>query len=293
MSAVSATWLRLPRWRKEAPGTIKSVWRQPLAIAGFAIVLVWVVLAIFAPLIAPYSPIEQTTEITQPPSGSHLFGTDELGRDILSRVIYGARITIPYSFLLVVLAMAVGGVLGAIAGYFRSWADGLIMRMVDLTFAFPPIILAMVVSAVLGPSVRNAVLAVVVVAWPTYARLVRGLVLSVGASEYVWSSRLLGASSARALVKDVLPNIVGPVIVYATLDLGQAVLILSALSFLGLGAQAPAAEWGAMVSTGAQQFQFWWVGTFAGLAILTVVLAFNFLGDTLRDRLDPRTRRAT
>src|SRR5256886_15647308 len=163
------------------------------------------------------------------------------------------------------------------------------MRSAALVFAFPAIILAMVVTAVLGRGLRNAVLAIVVVAWPSYARVVRGLVLSIGDSEYVQSSRLLGSSARRALFTDVLPNIAGPVLVLATLDLANAILLLSGLSFLGLGAQPPQAEWGSMVATGTQYFQWWWMGTFPGLAIFTVVLAFNFLGDSLRDVFDPRT----
>ena len=245
----------------------------------------------FAPLIAPYDPLAQSFVPFAPPSADHLFGTDELGRDVFSRVIYGARISLPLGLLLVVLASTIGVVLGSLAGYFRGLADGLVMRTADLVFAFPAIILAMVVTAALGRGLTNAVLALVVVSWPAYARVVRSLVLSVGDSEYVWASRLLGASSRRALVRDVLPNVLGPVLVLATLDVGVAILLLSGLSFLGLGAQPPTPEWGSMVATGTQYFQFWWMGTFPGLAIFTAVLAFNFVGDSLRDVFDPRTAR--
>jgi peptide/nickel transport system permease protein len=264
-------------------------WRQPLALAGAAIALAWVFVAIFAPLIAPSDPLAQGDEFFAPPSSEHLFGTDELGRDIFSRVLYGARVSLPLALLLVGLAAAIGSLAGALAGYFRSWLDGVVMRTADLVFAFPAIILAMVVTAVLGRGITNAVLALVVVAWPAYARVVRSLVLSIGESDYVYATRLLGASSRRALFKDVLPNVAGPVLVLATLDLGNAILLLSALSFLGLGAQPPTAEWGSMVATGTQYFQNWWLGTFPGLAIFTAVLAFNFLGDSLRDVLDPQT----
>jgi peptide/nickel transport system permease protein len=268
---------------------IPQEWRQPLAITGVVIALAWVVIAVFAPLIAPYGPLEQSFPLSESPSLHHLFGTDELGRDVLSRVIYGSRVSLPIAVLLVALAATIGGLVGAVAGYFRGPLDGILMRSADLVFAFPPIILAMVVAAVLGRGLRNAALAIVVVAWPSYARVVRGLVLSVGESEYVQAARLLGAPARRTLVRDVLPNVAGPVLVLATLDLANAILLLSGLSFLGLGAQPPRAEWGSMVADGTQYFQWWWMGTFPGLAIFTVVLAFNFLGDSLRDVFDPRT----
>jgi peptide/nickel transport system permease protein len=270
-------------------GRLRPAWRQPLAIAGAVIAAGWIVVAIFAPYIAPHDPLAQTFAPSQSPSGAHLFGTDELGRDVLSRVIYGSRVSVPIALLLVTLAALIGGLVGALAGYFRGLVDGFSMRLVDLVFAFPPIILAMVVAAVLGRGLTNAALAIVVVAWPSYARVVRGLVLSVGDSEYVQSARLLGSSARRTLFRDVLPNVAGPVLVLATLDLANAILLLSGLSFLGLGAQPPRAEWGSMVADGAQYFQWWWIGTFPGLAIFTAVLAFNFLGDSFRDLFDPQT----
>ncbi len=277
--------LRLRRRRSLA----RAAWRQPLAVVGATIAVVWFLVAIFAPLVAPHDPLAQTFVPTQAPSTQHLFGTDELGRDVFSRVLYGSRASLPIALLLVGLAATIGGLLGALAGYFRGLADGLVMRTADLVFAFPPIILAMVVTAVLGRGLRNAALGIVVVAWPAYARVVRGLVISVGDSEYVQSARLLGASARRALFRDVLPNVAGPVLVLATLDLANAMLLLAGLSFLGLGAQPPRPEWGSMVATGTQYFQYWWMGTFPGLAIFTAVLAFNFLGDSLRDLFDPQT----
>jgi peptide/nickel transport system permease protein len=270
-------------------GRLRPAWRQPLAVAGCIIALTWIVVAIFAPLISPHDPLAQTFAPSQGPSAAHLFGTDELGRDVLSRVVHGSRVSVPIALLLVVLAASIGGLIGAVAGYFRGIVDGVFMRTADLVFAFPPIILAMVVAAVLGRGLRNAALAIVVVAWPSYARVVRGLVLSVGESEYVQSARLLGSSARRTLFRDVLPNVAGPVLVLATLDLANAILLLAGLSFLGLGAQPPHAEWGSMVADGAQYFQWWWIGTFPGLAIFTAVLAFNFLGDSLRDFFDPQT----
>jgi peptide/nickel transport system permease protein len=268
---------------------LRPAWRQPLAIVGAVIAAAWILIAIFAPYIAPHDPLAQVYPPSQSPSAAHLFGTDELGRDVLSRVIYGSRVSVPIALLLVSLAALIGGVLGGLAGYFRGLVDGVSMRLVDLVFAFPPIILAMVVAAVLGRGLQNAALAIVVVAWPSYARVVRGLVLSVGDSEYVESARLLGSSARRTLFRDVVPNVAGPVLVLATLDLANAILLLSGLSFLGLGAQPPKAEWGSMVAEGAQYFQWWWIGTFPGLAIFTAVLAFNFLGDSLRDLFDPQT----
>jgi peptide/nickel transport system permease protein len=272
---------------------LPAAWRQPLTIAGVVIATAWLLVAIFAPLIAPADPLAQVFPASQPPSLDHLFGTDELGRDVLSRVIYGSRTSLPVAIILVALAASIGSVIGSVAGYFRGIADGTLMRSADLVFAFPPIILAMVVAAVLGRGLANAALAIVVVAWPSYARVVRGLVLSVGDSEFVQSARLLGASSRRTLLRDVFPNVAGPVFVLATLDLANAILLLSGLSFLGLGAQPPTAEWGSMVAEGTQYFQWWWIGTFPGLAIFSVVLAFNLIGDSLRDIFDPRTARRT
>ena len=276
-----------PAWKRPRIRA-SPVWRQPLAVIGLIVILTWIAVAILAPLIAPEDPLAQKLTPLQSPSADAFFGTDELGRDVLSRVMYGARISLPLAMLLVALSLVIGTTLGVIAGYFRGWADGSIMRLTDLVFAFPAIILALVVTAALGPGLRNAVLALVLVSWPAYARVVRGLVLTIGDSEYVAASRLLGASSRRAIVRDVLPNFVGPIIVLAMLDVGGAVLLLSGLSFLGLGAQPPAPEWGQMVSQGTDYFQFWWMSTFPGLAIFTVVLAFNFVGDSLRDIFDPQ-----
>jgi peptide/nickel transport system permease protein len=270
----------------------KSVWRQPLGLIGAAILIFWAIVALAAPLLEPSNPLVQKFGLLKAPSSKHWFGTDELGRDVLSRVIAGARISIPLAVLLVVMSMAVGVVLGSIAGYFGGWIESVIMRLTDLFFAFPAIILAMAVVAALGPDLHNAVLAIVIVNWPSYARVSRSLVISARNAEYVLAARLLGASGRGALFREIRPNIAGPILVLGTLDLGNAVLLLSGLSFLGLGTRPPTAEWGAMVAEGATNFDKWWIGMFPGLAILTVVLAFNFLGDTVRDALDPRTARA-
>ena len=286
---------RRRRWwpgrAKDGQGN-RSPWRQPLAIIGLGVVGVWTLVAVLAPLIAPADPIAQTSPLFLEPGAHHWFGTDELGRDVFSRVVFGTRITLPLAALLVIASMAIGSVLGGLAGLLGGAVDTVIMRIADLVFAFPGIILAMAVTAALGPELRNAVIAVIIVSWPIYARLVRGLVLSARTSQYVISSRLLGASSWRTLLVDIRPNVAGPVLVMAALDMGNAILLLSGLSFLGLGAQPPAAEWGSMVAAGAVNFDKWWISLFPGLAILTVVLAFNFVGDTLRDALDPRTARA-
>lgn len=267
-------------------------WRQPLGLFGGGLLLGVVLMAILAPWIAPYDPLAQASKRLLAPNAEHWFGTDQLGRDVFSRVIYGARISIPYALQLVVMASVIGTVAGAIAGYFGGWIDGVIMRAADLVMAFPDIILAMAVVAALGPGLFNAVLAVVVVSWPIYARVVRAMILTIRDEPYVQSSRLLGVSAGRALWVDVRPNVVGPLIVLAALEFGHSVLTLSGLSFLGLGAQPPAAEWGAMVSEGSKFFDKWWMSVFPGFAILLVVLAANFLGDTLRDVLDPRTAKA-
>jgi len=285
--SVPAVPIKVRSWQRRGP-LASTAWRHPLAIAGLVIAGAWIFIAIFAPWLAPHDPLAQSATSFVPPSWGHFFGTDELGRDVFSRVLYGARLSIPLALLLVTLALLIGGTLGAIAGYYGGIVDGFVMRSADLVFAFPAIILAMVVTASLGPNIRNAVLAIVIVAWPSYARVVRGLVLSIGDTEFVHASRLLGSSSRRTLVHDVLPNLAGPVVVLATLDLANAILLLAGLSFLGLGAQPPDPEWGSMVAVGTQYFQYWWMGTFPGLAIFTAVIAFNFLGDSLRDRLDPR-----
>lgn len=271
---------------------INSIWRQPLAVVGVVTIALWILAAIFAPWIAPYDPLAQDAEKFATPGSLHLMGTDELNRDILSRVIYGARISLPYSILLVVLSALLGSIIGGISGYFGGRVDAIIMRLTDMFFAFPAIVLAMAVAAALGPEIRNAVIAITIVSWPVYARLVRGLILNAKQNDYVTASSLLGSSSVRTLVVDLRPNLAGPVFVLAALEVGNALLLLSGLSFLGLGAQPPAAEWGSMVSMGAANFDRWWVGLFPGLAILSAVLAFNFIGDALRDALDPRTAKA-
>jgi peptide/nickel transport system permease protein len=263
--------------------------RTPLAVTGAVIVVVWLLVATLAPWIAPYDPLAQSFTKLLAPNATNWFGTDEVGRDVLSRVVAGARVSILLALLLVAASLVIGTVLGAIAGYVGKAVDEIIMRIADLVFAFPTIILAMVIAASLGPSLTNAVIAMLIVSWPAYARVTRSLVLGARTSEYVIAGRLLGNNAATSLAKDILPNIIAPVFVLATLDVGTAILLLSGLSFLGLGAVPPTPDWGAMVSSGVMNFSSWWIAVFPGLAILSVVLAFNFLGDALRDSLDPRT----
>lgn len=262
-----------------------------LVVFAMVVLTLWLVVVIFGPLLAPYGPSQQSSAVLSNPSVTHIFGTDELGRDELSRVISGARISIPFSFVIVAIALVIGSILGGLAGYLGGWVDGLIMRITDLFFAFPAIVLAMAIAAILGPSLTSSVVAVVVVAWPNYARVIRSLVLPAMHSDYVVTARLLGSSSVRALVRDVMPNVIGPMVVYSALGLGDAMLVLAGLSFLGLGSQPPTAEWGSMISDGAQYFEQWWLALFPGLAIVSVVLSLNVLGDRVRDTLDPRVNR--
>jgi peptide/nickel transport system permease protein len=262
--------------------TLLGTLRRPGALFGTGVLLGWLLVAALAPLLAPASPTAPSAGTLLAPSAAHWFGTDELGRDVLSRVIYGARLSLPLALLLVALASTVGTSIGAFAGFAGGVIDSVVMRVTDMFFAFPGIVLTMAFAAALGPSLQSAVLAIVIVSWPPYARVVRGLVLAMRGSNYVAVSRLLGGSNARLLVRDVLPNVVGPVLVVATLDIGSAVLLLAGLSFLGLGAQPPAAEWGAMVADATQYFSNWWMGLFPGLAIATIVFAVNMIGDALR-----------
>jgi peptide/nickel transport system permease protein len=271
------------RWRR--PRFRLGRWSSPLGIAGAVVAVLWIIVAITAPIIEPHDPLAQNLPILQAPGKGTFLGTDELGRDVLS----GASVTIPVALLLVVMSVLIGAILGAIAGFFGRWVDELIMRVTDLVMAFPTVILAMVIAAALGASLFNAVLAALIVSWPSYARLTRGLVLGLRNSNYVVSGQLLGFSPVKSLWRDIAPNILGPILVLASLDIGTAILLLSGLSFLGLGAKPPTAEWGSMVSDAIQNFDSWWLGLFPGLAILSIVVAFNFVGDALRDALDPKS----
>jgi len=267
--------------------------KNPLMVGGLVICILWFAVSFVPNLVAPYGPLEQNIrERLQPPSTSHFFGTDQLGRDVLSRVLYGGRISLPAGLLVVVSAAIVGTAMGSVAGYIGGAWDETLMRITEVFMSFPIIILAMAVTAALGPSTINAVVAMVVVWWPNYARIVRSLVLSVKANEYVQAARAIGASRAYILFRTILPNCVAPAVVMATLDIGNAILIFASLSFLGLGPEPSAAEWGRMVADGIDYFDQWWLSAFPGIAIFTVILSFNLVGDGLRDLIDPRTRKA-
>jgi peptide/nickel transport system permease protein len=272
---------------------IKFCRRNPLVVAGALVVLAWIIVSLAAPLITPYGPLTQRVQDRlRPPSAEHLFGTDALGRDILSRVAYGGRISLPVGFIVVIVALCVGGLIGALAGFGPGWLDGSLMRFTEMVMAFPIIILAMTIAAALGAGLEHTMIALIAVSWPRYARVTRGLVLSVKENEYVFASRALGGTETHVLTRCVLPNCLAPAVVMATLDLGAAILTFAGLSFLGLGSPPPAPEWGAMVAAGTQNFDQWWVSAFPGAAILTLVMAFNFIGDGVRDALDPRLRRS-
>lgn len=268
-------------------------WRRSHAAAiGLGIVLAWGLVGTFAPVLAPYTPIEQhlADRLSPPSLSTHPFGTDELGRDVLSRVLYGARLSIPAGVAVVILTAMLGSALGATAGFTGGVVDEVIMRFSDAVLAFPSLILAMAITAGIGPGLVNALLAIVLVLWPEYARLIRSQVLSIREMEYVTAARALGVPESRILWRHVVPNAYPLVLVKASLDVGNVILIAAALSFVGLGAVPPTPEWGAMVAAGRYKFFEWWVATFPGLAIFTTVMGFNFLGDGLRDLSDARLR---
>lgn len=266
--------------------------RNTALLVGTAVVAVWVIVAAVAPWLAPHSPTDlDVMNRLEPPGPEHFFGTDEAGRDNFSRVLYGARITMPVSFIVILLATLFGAGVGAVAGYLGGRIDEVLMRIVDIVLAFPPIVLAMAITAALGAGLRNAMFAILLVSWPEFSRLTRGQVLAIKENDYVIAARALGAPGWRVVLTHILPNAFPPVVVKSTLDVGNAIVLTAALSFIGLGAVPPAPEWGAMIAAGQSKFEYWWVATFPGLAILSVVLGFNFLGDGLQDRLNPRLRR--
>ena len=280
---------RNSEWRRVVRGLRKS----PLAVLGSVIIGILIAMAIFAPFLAPYSPTKmRLSERLSPPSSRHIFGTDDVGRDILSGVIYGSRISLRICTVLVGLTIGIGTILGVTAGYLGGWVDELIMRISDVFLAFPALILAMAIAAALGPSLENVILAMVVIWWPRYARVARGQVLVLREIDYMVAAKAIGISGGRTFIHHILPNCISPIIIQATLDLGEVLLTAATLSFIGFGAQPPTPEWGAMISLGRNYLRDnWWYATFPGLAILVTVMGFNLLGDAARDVLDPRLRR--
>jgi peptide/nickel transport system permease protein len=271
---------------------IARVLRRHEAKFGLAIVLAFLFLTVAAPLLVPYDPYDQDlSNALSPPSAQHLFGADQYGRDVFSRVLYGSRTALLAIVVADGLALVLGSALGLIGGFIGGAVDALVMRMVDVLLAFPYLLLALIIVAALGPSLTNSMIAIGIVYTPQYARLIRGQVLSVRALYYVRAARAIGTPRWRIMMRHVLPNSFGPVIVMATLQAGSVVVETAGLSFLGLGAQPPSPDWGALLADGHNYFlTAWWIATFPGLAIFCVVLGFNLIGDALRDQFDPRRR---
>lgn len=266
--------------------------RNPLAMVGLAVIVLLLVVAALAPWIAPYSPIDgMLSNRLQPPSGAHWMGTDELGRDILSRVIFGARITLMIVILVAVIAAPLGLILGAVAGYFGGFVDRVLMGFTDIFLSLPRLILALAFVAALGPGIENAVIAIAITTWPVYARIARAEVMTFRNAEFLAAVRMQGASHARVIGLHVIPLCLSSTIVRVTLDMAGIILTAAGLGFLGLGAQPPLPEWGAMISRGrAFILDQWWVATMPGFAIVVVSLGFCLFGDGLRDVLDPKQR---
>ncbi len=293
------TWLR--QWKLEHQAYLKEIrdtytfWkRSPLSVIGTFIMLGLLIITIAAPLLAPYDPLAQELQTLRlkPPSSGHPFGTDQLGRDIFSRVIWGSRISLRIALIVAILSGPSGLIIGIISGFFGGRLDEALMRITDMFLAFPKLILAMAVASALGPNLNNAILAIAVASWPAYARLARAETLVIREHEYIEAIRALGADNFRILVRHILPICLPTIIVRVSLDMGGIILIAAGLGFIGFGAQPPTPEWGIMVSDGRNFLhEQWWVSTFPGIAILIVVLGFNLLGDGIRDILDPRQKK--
>ncbi|WP_420962361.1 nickel transporter permease [Brucella sp. IR073] len=285
-----------PQSRAQARlGRAYMVWRRftanRLAVLGLVIILALAFVAAFADLLAPHSPIagDLATQRLLPPGGDYLLGTDDQGRDILSRLIYGSRLTLYVVLLVAIIAAPIGLIVGTVAGYAGGWVDAVLMRITDIFLAFPKLILALAFVAALGPGIENAVIAIAITSWPPYARIARAETLTVRNSDYIAAVQLMGASPARIVTRHIMPLCLSSLIVRVTLDMAGIILTAAGLGFLGLGAQPPLPEWGAMIASGRRFIlDEWWVAAMPGLAILIVSLGFNLLGDGLRDALDPR-----
>ena len=269
--------------------------RNPRMIIGGAVVLAWLLIAFLSPWISPYDPIKvNVSDSLQSPNGTHWLGTDDLGRDVLSRVMWGSRVSLSVGLISVSIGLLVGTSLGLAAGYLGGTFDLLVMRFIDALLAFPALILAIAITSALGPQIQNAMIAIGIVAIPAYARLTRGQVLTVRAREFIVAARTIGASPLRIVIRHIFPNVVNALIVQATLSTAFAILAEAALSFLGLGPQPPYPSWGQDIAYSQRYLPNlkWWMSVGPGVAIFTAVFAFNFLGDALRDALDPRLRRS-
>ena len=277
-----------PRWRD----ALRKLARHRSAMVGLVITAIIAALALLAPLIAPHDPLHQNLrQALAPPSATHWMGTDEFGRDIFSRILFGAGISLQVGLLVVFVSGVSGVILGLLAGFYGGWVDMVISRAIEILLAFPGLLLAIAIVTILGPSLVNALIAISIANIPRYARVTRGVVLAEKQRDYVAATRALGSRDGRLMFRHVLPNILAPIIVLATLGIASAILTAASLSFLGLGAQPPEPEWGAMLSTGRSYIRrAWWITVFPGLAIMITVLAFNLFGDRLRDILDPKTK---
>ncbi|MBO2532522.1 MAG: peptide ABC transporter permease [Thermoactinomycetaceae bacterium] len=263
-----------------------------LALAGLVLILIFLLMAVFAPLIAPYDPYRiDENAVLSPPSAEHPLGTDSFGRDVLSRMVYGARISFKVGLISVGIALAAGVLIGAAAGYYGRWVDAALSRVIDVLFSFPDILLALVIMAVLGASLTNVMIAIGIVYTPIFARITRGAVLEIKGSLFIDAARVLGAGRLTILRRHILPNVMAPIIVQTTLSLAFAILAEAALSFIGLGVEPDTPSWGIMLNEGKNWMEAaWWIAVFPGAAITLAVLGFNVLGDGLRDALDPRLR---
>ena len=280
------------KWR-EILLTFRLLGQNPIAVAGCVILTSMALMAIFADFFAPFDPIRiSLPNRLLPPGTTHWFGTDEMGRDIFSRVMFGARISLRIGFVVVLISGGIGSIIGAVAGYYGGGVDNIIMRLMDIILSFPSLVLAMALAAAMGPSLNNAIMAVAFVMIPKFARLVRGDALIVKEMQFISAAKVSGAKNGWIIFNHILPNCLNSVIVLATLTVGDTILIAASLSFIGLGAQPPTPEWGAMISVGRKfRMDQWWYATFPGLFILVTVIGFNILGDALRDIMDPRIRR--
>jgi len=273
--------------------TFFRLYRTNLFFAiGITVCTAWIFTAIFANILSPQDPLAQNiVQRLTPPTSDHWFGTDSLGRDVFSRVIVGAKLSIFAGLLTVTLAAFVGSIYGGIAGYVGGVVDDVMMRLAEMVLAFPALILAMTIGAVLGASLYHTLFALVIVAWPTYARIMRSVVIIIKENDYIEAAQAIGASNFRILTSEIFPNAIGSILIVATLDIGNQILFFSTLSFLGLGTPPPDPEWGSMISAGMKNFNSWWICTFPGLAILTMAIGANFIGDGVRDMLDPKLRK--